>query len=392
MNISNARVRGIVAFVLAVIIIWLRAPDRVAHGYLWAEDASVFLSEAQTRGTAAITLQYAGYLHLFPRLIAWLQATLSPLRVAPYIYMWASLILTAGACSYIASALRRLPAAASLALGLSLVVSPQNGELLLTIANLQWVFCMLLVVLIWECLFDPPERGLWWRCALTAALAMTGPFGVLLFPFAIVAEIIFCRDRKMSRGQIVWALAYMGGVAAQAMTMSVNPQPRGAVFTIPWLYRVAHDLFGNLFASSASGHVPLIAGAALAVLMIVLVAASRSIAVVGLVLFGLVLWAISVVRIGDPAVLFSWYGDGSRYVYVPLLTFMWAGIIGAVTAPARYVRLAGVTVALIIVLASSTRFQANVWPAWSIKSVPSGYDVTVPPGWDVHIPARSHHL
>lgn len=56
---------------LAAALLELRfaAPGPIAQ-YLWAEDGSIFINQAHTLGLAALWQPYAGYLHLYPRLVA----------------------------------------------------------------------------------------------------------------------------------------------------------------------------------------------------------------------------------------------------------------------------------------------------------------------------------
>lgn len=387
MNITRPRTRTALVFIAAILILWFRAPLRVEHGFLWAEDAPIFLLQAHTLGSRAIFTPYAGYLHLIPRLVAALQVSLTSVRGAPYFYMWSALLLTAGACAYIASALRTLPPLAAVAIGLSIVLSPQNGEMILTITNLQWVFCPLLFVLLWECIFDPPTHGIAWRCALTAALAMTGPFGLLLCFVAVLAMALASRKRSMSRKQIVWLASYAAGVVAQAMTLMANPQPRGVLGSIDWATRLLKDVFCGLIPGAVGGvPIPLWAGVVLAALFVASWIASRSIVVAFLPAFGIGVWAASVLRIDNPDVLFTWYGDGSRYLYLPLICFMWAGIISGAVAPTRPARWLGTALACTVLLCSATKFAAITWPDWTMEKVPGDWKIVVPPGWTIDIP------
>src|SRR5665647_648206 len=61
----------------ATLIAWLRL-DPVTHQTMWAEDGSVFLTQASHAGRfETVLLPYAGYLHVVPRLIAEVTTMLS---------------------------------------------------------------------------------------------------------------------------------------------------------------------------------------------------------------------------------------------------------------------------------------------------------------------------
>jgi hypothetical protein len=95
MNLTNPRTRAITAFVLTLLILWFRASDRVSHGFLWAEDATEFLAHAHQFGKHSILLDYAGHLHVLPRLIAYAQFMLTPIHATPYFFMVVSLLTAA---------------------------------------------------------------------------------------------------------------------------------------------------------------------------------------------------------------------------------------------------------------------------------------------------------
>jgi hypothetical protein len=137
MNIINPRVRAALVFLLAVLVLWSRAPDRVAHGFLWAEDGREFIAYAHRLGKHSLLMDYAGYLHVLPRLLAYAQFMLTPIWAAPYVMVAACLVITAGTCAYIAATLR--PPLLAIAMGIAPVLMPQTGEVFLSIANLQWI-------------------------------------------------------------------------------------------------------------------------------------------------------------------------------------------------------------------------------------------------------------
>jgi hypothetical protein len=78
---------------LAGVLLILRYPDWFLRPRLWAEDLPVFFVGARFDGTSAILAPYAGYIHLIPRLLAWLGAGLDPSRI-PVFYLYSSLAIT----------------------------------------------------------------------------------------------------------------------------------------------------------------------------------------------------------------------------------------------------------------------------------------------------------
>jgi hypothetical protein len=379
MNTISPRARAALVFFLAIIIIWFRAPDRLAHGFLWAEDASVFIAQAHQLGAHSILFDYAGYLHLLPRLIAYAQLMLSPISAAPYVFVAASLILTAASCAYIAYVIP-IPVIA-IPIGLASVLSPQQGEVLLSITNLQWMMFPALIILLWECLFDASTRWIAPRAAATAALALTGPFGVLVAPAAGLVAI--WKRKALTPKHIVWLSLYFAAVAGQAWVMLTHPAATPPAGHVDWLHRVPRELFADLLP----GHAPLWLGWMMAAWLMIIIAGSDSAMAGGFICaVGISIWALGAHRVNGYATEFVWYGAGSRYLYIPILMFGWAAILSAATARSRTIARAAALFAGTILLASATHFQAGVWKTWSITEAQGSYELTVPPDWSVSIP------
>lgn len=379
MNLANPRLRALSVFLLVIVIIWFRAPDRIADGFLWAEDAKQFLAEAHRLGRHSILLDYAGYLHLLPRLVAYAQFILTPIHAAPYVFMVVSLLVTAAACAYIAYTVP-FPVA-GLLLGLAPVVSPQQGEVLLNITNLQWMVFPCLLVLLWECLFKSPPSWVWPRALVTAGFALTGPFGVFMLP--AVAVVTFRRRKRLNVRQVGWLAAYIAAALFQAWIMHAHPASMPPSGHVDWLHRAPKELFADLLP----GNLPWWTGFALALWLAVIIAGSDS-ALIGAFIcaLGIATWALGAYRVNGYAPAFIWYGGGCRYLYFPILMFLWSALLSATTARSRTIATAAALFAGVIVLASATHFEAQVWKHWSIDEQPNSYEITVPPDWSVSIP------
>jgi hypothetical protein len=57
---------------LCLIILFYREPDGFLNPQFWAEDGVIFFTQNLTFGLSAFWKPYAGYLHLTPRIIAYL--------------------------------------------------------------------------------------------------------------------------------------------------------------------------------------------------------------------------------------------------------------------------------------------------------------------------------
>lgn len=380
MKIHDPRTRASAAFFLALLIIWFRAPERLSLGYLWAEDANLFLLQAHQFGKQSIFLDYAGYLHFIPRLIAYAQFMLTPISVAPYVFALTCALLIASACAYISAAVPLV--AVALLIGISPVISPQDGEVLLSIANLQWMLCPALLVLLWECLLRPPVRWIAPRVVATVTLTLTGPFGVLLAPAVVVVAV--WRRKTLGRAQLVWLALYGVAVIAQAWVMHAHPATMYAPpAPVDWLHRAPKELFSDLLP----GTVPVWTGVVLAVWLAVVIAGSEAALLSGFIcVVGIVIWALAAHRVSGNSQVLIWYQGASRYLYVAMLMFLWASILSAATARNRTIAGAASLFAVMILLASAGHFEAQKWPKWTLQDTPTTWEITMPPNWHATIP------
>lgn len=200
--------------VLAVCIaaLTLKSPDAFGNPQFWAEDGAVFFQQQPAGAKLAWLVPYAGYLHLLPRLVAWL-ATFVPLALVPATYVYASLLINA-AC--IASLVQRLlPAKLALAVFAGILLVPTSGEVFGTLTNSQWFLQFFLLA--WCFLPGGPVR--WhWRAPLALAVlaaALTGPFSVLL----VVLHAAALLAAAVWRGLRPWLAAIADGGARERLAM-----------------------------------------------------------------------------------------------------------------------------------------------------------------------------
>ncbi|MGF6871731.1 hypothetical protein OKW35_001189 [Paraburkholderia sp. MM5477-R1] len=379
----------LLVFFCAFLLMWYRAPERIERGFLWAEDATIFVAQARELGIGSFVRAYSGYWHFVPRLVAWLQMKSTPIEKAPYFFAWACALITAVSSAYMACAFRNFsrPVAALLALAPLLV--PQTGEVLLNITNIQWILFPTLIVLLWENLFDPAESWYGVRSLAVAAIALTGPFGIITFGSAVLATIYACRRGPLSRRQIRFLVAYVAGVAGQVYAIATNASPPldfGASPSV-WNYgaRMIRDLFCDLLPSPDGA--PLVGGLILAVALVFVTARSRAVwACLLLAPMALIIWLLGSARTNPEGVHMAWYGFGARYVYPALLFSFWSALLSAATTTSKLSRILAGALVIVILLASATRFSASEWPMWEVTRESAGYMLKVAPSWTAQIP------
>jgi hypothetical protein len=196
--VPSTRVEGagrafplMLAFLLAIAF---KSNDFLSHPQFWAEDAIVFFKEQLGHGYPLILVPYAGYLHLIPRMVAWVATFFSPVK-APLIYNAAALLISSAALSFVAGRLRgHIP---TVLVFLSFMLVPTNGEIFGTLTNVHWFLQFALVIACFTS-FRPASPAMTYLRPLTLLLvALTGPFSVFIIGVVIATNAfsLLC-DRK----------------------------------------------------------------------------------------------------------------------------------------------------------------------------------------------------
>jgi hypothetical protein len=173
-------------FLFACAVLVTRRPDAILDPQFWAEDGTIFFSQAYNLGWFhALFHAYAGYFHAIPRLAASL-ALLAPLSIAPLVTnliaigLWAlpvNLLLSARSAAWGSLQYRGLLACSYLAL-------PNCAEVGYGVTNSQWLVALSAFLL----LVAAPAKTRGIRIAelfFLALAGLTGPFSLFLLPIAI---------------------------------------------------------------------------------------------------------------------------------------------------------------------------------------------------------------
>src|SRR5476649_2190102 len=91
----SPRVQVWAAVIVAVALLVARKSWALLTPQLWAEDGTIHLNDVEQFGAGAFLVPYRGYLHVLPRLVAWIASQTADVAHWPAIYNWASLLLTA---------------------------------------------------------------------------------------------------------------------------------------------------------------------------------------------------------------------------------------------------------------------------------------------------------
>lgn len=180
-NFSN-----VIFYFICISLTYVSLLPRVQGGYhvgkyLWAEDGTVFINEARLFQLSSIWKSYAGYLHAYPRLVAYLGNFYElQEQVSILFYGW---MLAFGMMSIVlvkqAKFLKLSPDAILIFLSL-VVLQPNYGEVFFFITNSQWMLGLALTVYVLTSL-NKSNLSISEICFLML-LSLTGPFSILLVP------------------------------------------------------------------------------------------------------------------------------------------------------------------------------------------------------------------
>lgn len=211
-------------FLLAIVALYVRAPELFFAPSLWAEDVDRFVEAFAKNGFASVfmALHGAGYHQLFERLAAAASLAILPLKHAESAFHVVSILVVgfAGVMAWVCLPTRSL--AMRLAAVLAIVYVPIDGSTIyLTLVNTQWILAPVTMLLI-VTEFIPRSRHKAAWCALLAVLCLTGPFAVMAMP-VVLARVLLYRDLK--REKLFYA-SIVVPVAIQCVALARNAATR----------------------------------------------------------------------------------------------------------------------------------------------------------------------
>ncbi len=187
-----------VALALAFAI--ARHPGTFTNAQFWAEDGSVFFTQADQFGADALTMPHAGYHHLAMRL--WAGAAVGsgvPVVALPSVFVVGALLAWLAVALLLFSS--RLKLRWPGALLLALVVVPPTHEVWFNLTNVQWTLALLWPLWWWA--RDPRTKaGVVAQTIAMAVVGLTGVFAILAAPL-MVARVAWRRSWAAGAGAVV---------------------------------------------------------------------------------------------------------------------------------------------------------------------------------------------
>ncbi len=400
-GIRDFLVRRPVGWVLpsVALILFVRKGDALLNPQFWAEDGTVFFLQQYEEGAAAIFRGYAGYLHLIPRLLAWIADTLVPYHSIPAFYAYSCLGLTLWVATTILSS--RLAINHRPALAFAMVLIPHfTNEVFLNLTNLQWILSLALIV----CLMKeepsedfgpvlPQQIG---DFLVVFLCGLTGPFIVLLLPFFLEK---WARSRRLHNTMLLTAASLVSLIQLKFMVSTLRRLPGNSLDneTLSAIlgHRVTGDLFLGAFHSREISHQFLSFGLlGLLVLLLTFAYRERKRWVVVSSGIAVIFLAATLTKFQHQGEILIPQGAAARYFYIPSLMLTWS-IIMLWKGSSRWRTLLP-AVALALVLVSSLRshfrsppFKDRHWETYSAHIGKEDIVIPInPKGWKITVVAE----
>lgn len=364
-----------------------------ASRHLWAEDGNIFLNDASA-GWSTLWRPYAGYIHLYPRLIALISQCVELIN-RPNILLGGWLISYVLLVHSIARLMRAIGAspihtAAAVAL---VTLQPQNGEVLFNITNSQWMIgASLFTIAI------TPQQGtegttpLW--LGAVVLMGLTGPFSIILA--SIIILYLWHRPTWRGNRSLYAVIVATSVIQAWVLLSSGRATQPGTIAPFSeWLATLTRQL--TLGAGKPITYVAAFLFLSLSSYLLLKTPKdypARQTSVAAMISF-LAITLASAYAIKDAPILTSPLSSGSRYNWIPYTLIILYGIVISARADKKTRLLLMAAVSLISMKAtkativeelqfeSYARFSEikpviipinpvwNMYPGWHISARPS---------------------
>jgi hypothetical protein len=124
------------AFIAVFLLIAYKSPDALTHSQFWAEDGRIFFQQQFGRLIPPLFASYNGYLHVIPRLTAWISAAF-PYKSQPFAFNLLAIVIGSASVFHFAKRSEILaPFWVTVAI---FILAPTTGEEFGSIANAHWL-------------------------------------------------------------------------------------------------------------------------------------------------------------------------------------------------------------------------------------------------------------
>ena len=200
-NTSNSQKNSFTLFlfllsiVLSILAMLQRKPEALTKPQFWAEDGAIFFRQSFQLGSRSFFVPYAGYLHLIPRIVAYLTLHGLSYRYTPLGYNLANLLLFLGLVCFI---WRRTDFDPYIKFFMTLALSlvPVGSEMVFCLTNVQW-YTGLFIPLFFLAGGGNNRKYARFDGIILFLVGLSGPFSLIFLP--AVCAIVWFRSRKLGQ-------------------------------------------------------------------------------------------------------------------------------------------------------------------------------------------------
>jgi hypothetical protein len=357
---------------LALVLLFIRAPDAFVNPQFWAEDGPMFWQQQATIGWRVLFDPYAGYPLFAPRLVALAASFFDP-ALAPKLFAWGAIAITVWSAATAATCMRDWRVGALL--GVGLILTPIAwGEIFARVNMLQWVTAPTLALILTS---PQQDRN---KFAFAIVAAFTGPYSIFLAP---VAAYQFWRGNNPSAAACLIA----AGASVLFMLMALgDPGSVGAARSAATLADALHLASAMLPRIFNTDSPSIILGLTVLLFSIVTPDDNRTQRLMLLYFGAAVMLGTFFKYLGEPHA-FDGPDAGGRYFYVPRLALIWCATFFLFSGPLWRRALSLAFIAAMV--ASGLPLQRDPLPDahWAEKIRAGEKQIGIsPPGWIVKVP------
>ena len=391
---DNSKGSILLVLCLAALILTIRKTDALVNPQFWAEDGTLFFLEQYKYGVSAFFRDYAGYLHLVPRVIALFADRFFPYSLVPTVYNYSSLFITLLVVLSVFSPRFKLNNKPLAALAIVLVPHYKN-EIFLNITNLQWLLAIVLIIVLLKSnpAIEYGNISLQYisDLAIIVICGLTGPFIVFLAPF-------FCYkyfQTKTKYNSIVTVAVVLISAIQLYVLSSSTSESTGFNFSLDIYSQViGHKFWGSFWLGSKLAYDLnhyFLSCICIVVMTLMLWLAFRQKNV-----FAFFFISISCVFIlaafyrfiGNPEILIV-PSNGPRYFYIPYLMLTWS----LIAWQGKYAKWKKGLLILILISSLNNKFHSQAfidydWKSYSDRIGKESLAIPInPEGWIVNLDA-----
>jgi hypothetical protein len=252
---------SISVFLICSIVFILRRPDMITNPQPWAEDGSVFISEALSDGLHSIFIIYAGYYHLIPRIVTYLSIHFSislgqGIKYTPLFMNMISIIISVSCAMFITT--NRFEWIATrpwrILIALSIIVIPTGFEIFGTITNVQWWLGYFQFLITWD-IVGKNRLPKGYVLIVLFFASFSGPMGTLPAIGCIIFIIKFLLERKAKYKEIFLSFFQIFficiGVVVEITTSLIHRESSiQSMDKVTFVINYIRVLFAGVFARS----------------------------------------------------------------------------------------------------------------------------------------------